>query len=116
MEQISFVNEKAIKYAKEALIDLDYAKEVDLQTTKKDNIYEYTLWNHIVINGIKVKKIVKSFNLEQFIKLVEYGLKLNGYKVYSLKEVISDDYFYFEAEVEKVDKVNNIQKLSKVVK
>jgi hypothetical protein len=33
-----------------------------------------------------------------------------------LKEYIGEDYFYFEADVEKKDKSNAIQKLNKVVK
>lgn len=110
------MNERAIKYAKEALVDLDYGKEFDVGFDKVDNICEYKIWKYSILEGIKVKKIVKTFNLEQFMKLVEYGLKLEGYDVHSLKEYIGEDYFYFEADVEKKDKSNTIQKLNKVVK
>lgn len=117
MQQISFFNDKAIDYAKEALVDLGYGDSIVIEAVvKENNTYEYNVWNYCILEGIRVKKIVKSFTLEQFMKLVIYGLKLNDYNVHSLKEVIGDDYFYFEADVEKKEKSNSIQKLSKVVK
>lgn len=111
MEKMNISQEQAFRYVFDALRDLGYFGNLEIEKFIYDDHYDYIVMETFIFKGEKTKRLIPMTGLS-FDKLIEYGLWLKGAESPKVKSYLNKGKIMYFVTLEIVSYGSNSQKYS----